>query len=241
MNRLVNKWLKIVQHLPRYCLPLSCHCVLCLQPSERDIALCFACERQLPWLKNPCTRCGISVAPPFTVCPQCMHQPPPFERLSSLFDYAWPLDRFIAKLKYGAHLPFGKMLGTLLATHLEVPQRVDCLLGMPLHPHRQQERGFNQSFEIAQEIAKRTQLPFDRRSCTKVIDTPSQAALTANQRAHNLSQHAFAISKDFSAKHVLVIDDVVTTMATISAFSRALKHHGVSTVEIWSVCRTKLC
>lgn len=240
MKAIVNKWLKIVQQITRVCLPLTSPCVLCLQPSFREIGLCVHCEQRLPWIKNPCQRCAIGMEEGAILCADCLYKNPPFDKLSALFDYAWPINAFISKLKYGGHLPFGKILAYQLHKHFKPQHPIDVVIPMPLHPLRQKERGFNQSIELATIIAKELNLPLDRRSCTKVKDTPSQALLSAAKRLSNVRENAFAIAPSFDAKHVLVIEDVVTTAATVNAFARVLKHHGVHTVEILSVCRTRL-
>ncbi len=239
MARIVNKWLKIVQQIASACYPLANQCVLCLQPSRTPYALCKACETYLPWIKNGCARCGIALINDKAYCPHCIQKTPPYERLSALFDYEWPVNTFLGKLKYGGNLPFGKILGHLLASHLSPSALVDTVVALPLHPHRQKERGFNQCLELAQIVAKQLNLPLDRRSCTKITNTTSQALLTGSARLA-LTANAFKIAKEFKAKHVLVIEDVVTTQTTVNAFTMALKNHGVSTVEIWSVCRTSL-
>ncbi|MBS0287119.1 MAG: ComF family protein [Proteobacteria bacterium] len=240
MSRIVNKWLKIVQQISHNYLTLPSQCVLCLQPSLSEYALCEACEIKLPWIKQPCQRCGMALKSPQTLCMRCYNEPPAFDRLYALFEYVWPVNAFIAKLKYAGRLPFGYMLGALLAKHLTPTNKPDCLLALPLFHRRQQERGFNQTHELARVIAKRYSLPFDWRSCTKIRETTSQVLLTGRQRANNIQAKDFFIAPTFKAKHVLVIEDVVTTMATVNAFSLALKQHGVSTVEIWSVCRTSM-
>lgn len=240
MNRLVNKWLKIVQQIPDKVLILPCQCVLCLQPSFNKYALCEACEQKLPWIEHGCMRCGIRVSAPHTHCMRCYYAPPPFDGLSALFEYVWPVSAFIAKLKYAGSLPFGNLLGALLAKHLTLTSKPDCVLAIPLFPDKQKMRGFNQTHELARVIAKEFLLPFDWRSCTKIKESRSQVLLTGKARAKNVQAKDFHIAPSFKPKHVLVIEDVVTTMATASAFTMALKEHGVHTVEIWSVCRTSL-
>lgn len=236
----MNKWLRIIQQLAASCLQLPCHCLLCLRPSQRDIALCTGCEDKLPWLKSPCHRCSLPLAQGQQICYQCLQHPPSYTRLQALFDYAWPLNTFIGQFKYKGHLHFAKMLGKIMAERLIFTYPIDCIVPMPLHPARQRERGFNQTLELANIIAKHWQLPLDRWSCTKKRNTLAQSLLSARARASNVTARAFAITPLFSAKHVLVIEDVVTTGATVNALARALTDAGVATVEIWSCCRTIL-
>ncbi len=221
------------------CLQLPCHCVLCLQPSQQQIALCQACERLLPWLEHPCSLCADRVPPMSDLCGKCLKCLPPYERLQSLFDYAWPVNGFISQLKYAGKLHFAKILGNLMLKRLSFVNPIDCVVGLPLHPNRQSQRGFNQAIELATIIAKGLCLPLDRWSCTKILDTKAQSLLSANKRSTNITSKSFHIDAGFNAKHVLVIEDVVTTGTTVQAFTQALKRHGARTVEIWSICRTQ--
>ena len=239
-KKIVNKWLKIIQQILSHGLSFPCHCVLCLQSSQRDFALCRDCESSLPWLEQACPRCGLSIRDESGICWQCHQTPFAFDSLQALFHYQWPVSAFVGDLKYKGHLHFVKMLANLMASRLSTLYPIDCVIGVPLHPMRQRQRGFNQTFELAKMISKLVQKPFDRWSCTKTLDLPAQATLPQSKRTKNLSSKAFFIAPAFVAKHVLVIEDVVTTGQTVQAFTQALKRQGVATVEIWSVCRTHL-
>lgn len=234
----MNNWSKIVHHFLERCLPLSCYCELCLQPSRRDIALCEACEAELPWLVSPCQYCALLAEN--SLCLKCARKRPPYERLQALFDYARPVREFISALKYQGKLHFAKLLGTLMTQHLVLPEKIDCIIPMPLHEQRQCERGFNQSNELARIVARQTGLPLIWGNCTKIENTPKQSFLSKSARIKNVQARLFKVEDVLQTKRVLVIEDVVTTATTIEAFSAALKHAGVSAVEIWAVCRTQM-
>lgn len=240
---MVNKWLKIVQQIGVYCLrytALPCHCLLCLRPAGRDFALCSLCEAHLPWIQQPCLCCAYPTALPESLCGVCEHQPPIYERLQALWDYSSPVDAFVHKLKFGQQLHFAKLLGNLMAQHLKPVTPIDCIIPMPLHRERQRQRGFNQTLELARIIAGKLQLPIDTKSCVRKVNTLAQSGLSAQKRAKNISDKTFSIDKCLKAKHVLVIEDVVTTGNTLQAFTMALKQAGVATVEVWACCRTSL-
>lgn len=234
----MNKWLKIIHKCLVGYHYLPCHCLFCLEPSGREIALCPRCEEYLPWLSAFCDTCALPLVAGQTVCGQCLYQVPPYERLQALFDYQWPLTRFISNLKFHGQLHFAKMLGSLMNQYLTPLTPVDCIVPVPLHPKRQQSRGFNQTLEIAKVIATRKNLLLDKWSASKIIHTEAQSGLSAKKRSQNISERAFAIHPNFQAKHVLVIEDVVTTGATVEALTKALKRAGAETVEIWACCRT---
>lgn len=234
---MVNKWLKIVQRWVRDCLQLPSYCLLCCKPSLREFALCVACEDKLPWLPPVCLRCALPENKHANGC-ICVRRAPPYERLQALFDYAWPVQQFIAKWKYGGQLEFAKLFAHFMVERLTLYTPVDCIIPVPLHVERLEKRGFNQSIELANFIAAHFELPLDRRSCTRVRNTLSQSQLSAKRREGNISAQTFHVRRDFKAKHVLIIEDIVTTGATVAALCRALKKQGVQTVEIWCCCRT---
>jgi ComF family protein len=147
------------------------------------------------------------------------------------------MSAFIAQFKYAEKLEFGKLLAHLM-TRLQPTTPVDCVIPIPLHPKRQQERGFNQTLELAIPLAKKLEIPLNRWDCTRTLSTAKQTSLNAKMRTQNVTDSTFAIAPHFKAKHVLVIEDIVTTGSTINAFATVLKRAGVKTVEVWSCCRT---
>jgi ComF family protein len=211
-----------------------------MQPTYRDISLCQPCEQYLPWLKSNCSRCALPLVGKGLLCKHCLQIPPLYDRLQALFDYAWPLREFITQFKFGAHHHFAKLLGKLMANYLELTAPVECIIPVPLHKHRQIQRGFNQTLELATIIAKEKNLILEKRSCAKIIETRAQSSLRASSRTRNITPRVFAISPHFKAKRVLVIEDIVTTGATINAFAKALKQHGVEHIEVWACCRTDI-
>lgn len=108
---------------------------------------------------------------------------------------------------------------------------------MPLHPGRLRERGFNQSLEIAKKISRWLDIPLSADACQRTRDTPSQAGLKWKERRRNV-RGAFACDQDLSGKRIAVLDDVMTTGATLNEISRILKERGASEVSAWVVART---
>jgi len=195
------------------------------------------CEQKLPWLPTVCARCALPLDDHVNGC-LCAKKPPSYDVLQGLFDYAWPINRIIGKWKYGGQLHFATMLAHFMVDRLTPRYPPDCIIPVPLHPQRLQQRGFNQSIELAAYIAKHQKIPLNRWCCTRVINNSSQSHLGAIGRVNNIHRNTFAIDNTFKAKHVLIIEDIVTTGATINALSVCLKHQGVRTVEIWCCCRT---
>ena len=125
-----------------------------------------------------------------------------------------------------------------MAQNLKPRQKPDVIIPIPLHPSRQRVRGFNQTRELSREISKIWSFPIELKRCQRVLNTASQSGLSAKARVNNISTHSFKISSDFQAKNVLIIEDVVTTGATVKSFCYALKSAGVENIEIWACCRT---
>lgn len=143
----------------------------------------------------------------------------------------------ITSLKFGAQYKNARLLGLLLAGCLkQTAERPDCILPVPLHKARYRERGFNQAIEIARTVSKELQIPLDLTSCRRHSNTPHQTTLTAKQRRKNL-KNAFSLIKPVQAKHIALLDDVMTTGSTVYELAYLLKKAGVSRVDVWVCAR----
>lgn len=209
----LNKWLKIVQQTLASCLRLPTHCLLCLSTTPHSV-VCEECENRLPFLKTT-----------FSL------------DISALFAYEPPLIRFITGLKFKNELYIAKWLAHQMRKHWPKPE-VDCIVAIPLHPHRQQHRGYNQTLEIAKLIGRSWNIPLDRWSCTRIKNTRAQTELSASRRKQNIKASSFCITSNMRGKRVLVIEDVITTGTTVQAFKEALYNAGASHVIIWACCQT---
>ena len=215
-------------------------CVLCLAPGEAGLDLCAGCRRALPVIEHACPRCGLPVASSIqTSCGRCLHQPPPWDSAWLPFRYASPVDHLITGLKFNHRLAFGRVLGELLAHHLQTHDilRPTLIVPVPLHLRRLRERGFNQSVEIARVVSRRLDIPMTPDAARRVRHTPAQTGRSARERATNL-KHAFAIRTKVADKDIALVDDVITTGATAGELSRVLKAHGARTIQVWGCART---
>lgn len=207
---------------------LGSTCLLC-QGASRDGLLCADCTADLP-------------TPPAATCPQCAEQTthgercgaclketPHFDRTMAVFRYDFPVDRIIHALKYGHQLAVAKWLGQKIATRSE--SGASLIVPLPLHPERLRERGFNQSMEIARAAAGHLGLMIDHSSVFRNRATPPQADLPVKERRRNV-RGAFECSADMSGQHILLIDDVMTTGATLNECARVLKLHGAARVSV---------
>ena len=171
-----------------------------------------------------------------------MATPPPFAATIAAFAYAFPTDRLLQQIKYGGRLALADWAGAALAAIVQAelarrPQnRPDCVVALPLAPARQQERGFNQAREIALHVARCTGLPLAA-PLVRVTTGPPQASLPWAQRSRNV-RGAFAVSSPVRSARIALVDDVMTTGATLAEAARTLVAAGAERVECWAVART---
>lgn len=222
-------------------------CMVCHKTISSEISLCSHCEQQLPWLRNHCHGCGLefdAVELPAHLCGQCAGKDRDVDACHGLFHYSAPLNRLIPAFKFQARFDIGyslaRLLGAAMSKHYQQHNAPDLLLPVPQHYRRHLHRGFNQSWELVQEVGRVTAIPYSNKLLKKHKHTRAQSELgSARERARNLAG-AFKLAPEFelgNVNRVTIIDDVVTTMATVSALAKLLKSHGIQGIEVWCVAR----
>ena len=231
---MVYKWLENVQH---WLYPPSC--VLCGQAGAQGRDLCASCRQALPWRTGAlCPCCGEALANAAGLrCGRCLTAPPAVDRVLAPFAYASPVNGLVTALKFRARLSYARVLGDLLVDWLEgqAPAWPEALVPVPLHGTRLAARGFNQALELARPAARRLDLPLLTRGIARRRDTPAQSDLNARARRANV-RRAFVVSGEIPAR-VAIVDDVVTTGATVDALARALRRAGARDIAVWSLAR----
>jgi ComF family protein len=235
MNLSVNDCVKKLQH---WLYPPAC--VLC-GSAVKEGDLCSGCAVELPYNAAACTRCALPLASAAELCGQCLQDPPGYDGAMSLFRYAYPADHLILRLKFQAQLHLARALGELLAQHLkrEVQTMPEIIIPVPLHRTRLRERGFNQALEIARPIARSLSIPVDYKSCERVRKTSAQSLLPAAERRKNI-KGAFRVTRPMAARHVAILDDVMTTGHTVQELAATLRKAGVERIDVWVLARTSL-
>ena len=213
---------------------LAQDCLLCAAPCSNAI-LCDACAADLPRLQKPvCPRCALPT-PNGETCGRCLAKPPHYDATFAAFRYDFPLDKLIQSFKYGHRLALGSYFGQQLLQRLE-NKAADTIIPLPLHPERLRERGFNQALELARPVGKAMKLPIDTTSCCRQRNTAVQADLRWRERSKNV-QGAFHCSSDLTGRRIILIDDVMTTGASLNECARTLKLHGAAEVTLLVVAR----
>jgi len=220
----------------RWALPQRC--VFCGGSNPHE-GICAGCRRDLPGSRGlRCPRCG-NLSESGQICGECLAQPPRFSRLKVAVSYRFPVDRAIQRLKYGADLSLVTPLGALLAECLDQELRPDLVLAMPMAPQRLRERGFNQAQELARTLAERLHLTLlAPRLCRRTRHTAPQAALPWAERRRNI-HGAFECVTDLAGARLAVVDDVLTTGATLDELASVLLSRGAAQVWGWVVARTE--
>lgn len=219
--------------LQRWAFPQ--HCVLCAEPGA---ALCEPCGDDLPGLHAVrCPVCAVSSVRA-EICGECLAHPPHFAKVSVALSYAFPVDALIRHLKYAGDLSLADPLAALLAERAGDEMRPDCVIPMPLSAQRLRERGFNQSHEIARSLARRLHVPVAFAACRRIRDTPPQASLPLDQRRANI-RGAFDCGINLEGARVVIVDDVLTSGATLNELARTLLRAGAAEVTGWVLARTE--
>lgn len=214
---------------------LAQDCLLCQAASGTQL-LCAACARELPLTGPACPRCALAVADNHE-CGACIAEPPHYDASCAAFLYTYPVDALIQALKYGGQLALAGMFAQAIHQCIGGANDTDLILPLPLHPLRLAERGFNQSAEIAKALSRLCGVAMDAQLARRVRNTAPQAQLPWRERAANM-RGAFACDRDISGLNIAVVDDVMTTGATLDEFARSLKRSGASRVANWVVART---
>ena len=193
---------------------------------------CSACFDAVPRIVPPiCELCGQPLsAPGRHCCSRCGRTPLQIDGIRSAALFKGSLREAIHRLKYGyaadMAVPLGKML---LAFWQNTPLSADVLVPIPLHPHRERARGYNQADLLARQLAAFIERPVWRNVLQRRKNTLSQTQLNAEQRQENV-RGAFSCTEAIRGKRVLLIDDVCTTGATLSTCAQAALAAGAKAV-----------
>lgn len=149
--------------------------------------------------------------------------------------YSFPIDQLVQAFKYRHQLALTPLFTELMLANTVAD--ADIMVAMPLSKERLRERGFNQAMEIARPLSRATHIKLDLDIAHRITNTAAQASLPWKERRANI-RHAFECRADLGGKSVIVVDDVMTTGATLDEFARTLKLHGAIRVTNWVIART---
>jgi ComF family protein len=210
-------------------------CFLCRGAANE--VLCRECNADLPRLSPPrCPRCALE-SPRGELCGRCLAQPPRYDATVAALAYEFPADTLVHALKFRGELALAPLLGKLLMPMIGTGERIDHVVPVPLSLRRLRERGYNQAVELARPLAAAVRAPLELRLCERSRDTPPQIDLPWAERGRNV-RGAFTCNRSLVGASVAVVDDVMTTGATLDEVAASLKAAGASHVVNWIIART---
>ncbi|NOQ65105.1 MAG: ComF family protein [Methyloprofundus sp.] len=232
---MVNNWIDIIQ----YSL-LPPNCILCGGRGLAYMDLCQPCYHSLVRVGSHCICCAShfdNTDLNLQLCGDCLKNSPNFDKTYAPYSHQDALRYLINRCKFNGEYKYSRLLGLLLADYLrDYAELPELIMPVPLHPKRYRQRGFNQTLEIAKVISKKLAIPIDNTSCLHIKNTAHQVSLSAKQRHKNI-KNAFALAAIPVAQHIAILDDVMTTGATVNEMARILKVAGVQRVDVWVCAR----
>lgn len=224
--------------------PRSCAGCRAASP-ENSPYLCWDCQASILFVQPPfCSQCGDPVSGYIDheyICSFCADNHPAFDKARSVARYEGVVRQMLRDLKYNDAVWYARDLARMLEicarAHYDV-SAIDVISAVPLYGSRQRQRGYNQSKVLAAELAKLMHKPFISKGFRRTRPTPTQTDLTAGERLANVKDAFTAASRGWiEGKRILLIDDVMTTGATVHEASRALKNSGAARVYALTVAR----
>jgi ComF family protein len=215
-------------------------CLSCREPLASHDALCFKCWSDIDFIRAPlCDRLGLPM--PFDtggimISAAAAADPPPYDRARAVAAYSGQMRELIHALKFRDRHDLSALFGRWLAeAGKELIREADVIVPVPLSRWRLLSRRFNQAAILSQDVALRAKLDYEPLALTRVKRTPSQVGLTRRERQENVAG-AFRVAPRFlhriSGRNVILIDDVITTGATVGACAKALKRAGARRVDV---------
>ena len=219
-------------------IPTVCH--LCADSGEHDIPnLCAACQNSIPYIEQACDCCAVPISNEETRCTGCAANRPVYDSSLTVFHYQKPMDILFNRLKHHRDITVAATFASLLAEKIieskaELP---DIIVPIPLNWKRQLMRGFNHSQAVAALLAGKLGVNLDTNALTRVTNNAPQQGLSRTERLKNLDR-CFEANKSVRNKKIALVDDVITTGATMQAAATALYVRGTKSISAWSVART---
>nr|WP_314266569.1 DNA utilization protein GntX [uncultured Moellerella sp.] len=225
-------------------LTMEGYCWLCQQRLKLpQQGICSFCLKTLPTYPRSCPRCGLPIEYEGFDCGACLVTPPAWDQLITVTPYCFPLRRLIHQYKFKPQPQLAIPLARLFLLHWLNGYRSlswhkpDLLIIIPLHKKRRWQRGFDQVDEIGWRLAKWLKIAYSNKSLIRTRDTLTQVTLKRTQRQRNI-RDAFSLEGTVQGRNVALLDDIITTGATMNTAAQLLICAGALSVQAWSICRT---
>jgi ComF family protein len=210
-------------------------CFLC--GARAGAVLCADCSLDLPRVGSRlCACCALPVPAEGLLCGGCQRRPPAFDASRAVWQYAHPVREMVLAFKHGQGFGLAGLFAGMLAQEARLLD-ADCILPVPLHPARMRERGFNPACELSRPLARQLGLEHLPQVLLRDRHTPRLAGLRGRERAQAV-RGAFRCEADLSGRRVIVVDDVMTSGATLQEIARTLRQRGAVRVSNLVLART---
>jgi ComF family protein len=214
-------------------------CPLCQVPSDNHNhnPICSGCWATIKRYEGPsCSVCGLPTVSEYTgLCAECLSKTPPFSKISCYGIYDGALKESIHLLKFNGIKRLAKPLSDMLVKM--TADDFDAIVPVPLHISKLREREFNQTALLSRHIAKTINKPLLTEALIKTRKTALQTAVDGKERRSNL-RGAFSVSQDVSGMKLTLVDDVITTGATVRECAATLKQAGAQEIRVVALARS---
>jgi ComF family protein len=210
-------------------------CPACAEPPTQDDPFCEVCAGAIDPVPPGCRRCG--KPGPDALCGGCQARPPAFDSLAAGGLFGGPLADAVHALKYQGRPALARPLGGWLASRVALPPGA-AVISVPLARKRRRQRGYDQASLLADALARAWSLPRWRRALARVRDTPPQVGRDREARARNVAG-AFVADAAVAGLDIVLVDDVVTTGATVHAAAHALRAAGARSIAVVALARAE--
>jgi len=238
LSKLKNNWQSQIQIYYQRILLTFAQCDLCGRTTQQQTLICSTCLADLPLFNQKMIKGDLLNWPAVNKSLPSIQ----FDHLFCLSPYLAPFNHWLSQFKYQGHFELASLFASLLAKQWQETHStssVDLVLSVPLHISKWQLRGYNQAHLIAKPFSQLLHLPYYGSALVRIKENTSQVGQTGSQRRNNLA-NAFDLHHPLpeEVKHVMLIDDVLTTGSTASEISKLLKCKGVERVTVVTVCLT---
>ncbi|MGK7294946.1 MAG: ComF family protein [Candidatus Wenzhouxiangella sp. M2_3B_020] len=214
-------------------------CLVCGRSSDRERDCCSGCRAAMPTPAGRCRRCAAVLERDVEACGGCLSRPPAFNAAWTAFEYAAPVANLVQRFKFDGDLAAGRVLARLMAERLVAVRadRPQLMVPVPLNWRREWRRGFNQAGLLCRDLSRHLDGLPRVSALRRARATAAQSDLPADRRGGNV-RGAFTVRRlPPGARHVALVDDVMTTGSTLAECARVLKRAGVGRVDAWVLAR----
>lgn len=221
-------------------------CLGCGESVGEQGTLCTSCWPDITYITSPeCHQCGLPFeheTVPGVICADCSNKPPEYDQARAVFKYTPQSARLIARFKYYDHTHAATTYGRWLHNRVKpLLEQTDIIAPIPLHPRRLISRRYNQAALLTSELHRHSRVMAVMELIKRVRHIPPQASLTKRQRHWNV-KNAFDINPKYRSllqdKNIMLVDDVMTTGATVNECAKILKAQGAGEIYVATLART---